>query len=215
MRLTAELLLNAYAVGIFPMAESRDQRELYWIDPDRRGVLPLDSFHLPKRLRRTLKHHPFEIRIDQAFATVVEACAEPGPGRPDTWINGEIEALYQALFARGHAHSVESWMDGALTGGLYGVALGGAFFGESMFSRETDASKVALAYLIAGLREGGFALLDTQFVTAHLKRFGAVEISRADYRRQLEAAIRLPARFPTEISDAVLWRWLGGGSEAE
>src|SRR5579872_4071454 len=186
MRLTPELLLNAYAVGIFPMAESREQRELYWIDPDRRGVLPLDSFHLPKRLRRTLKAHPFEIRIDQAFAQVVDGCAEPGPGRPDTWINNEIQALYQALFARGHAHSVESWMDGELAGG---------FFGESMFSRETDASKVALAYLIAGLQEGGFALLDTQFVTAHLKRFGAVEIARADYRRQLEAAIRLPARF--------------------
>jgi leucyl/phenylalanyl-tRNA--protein transferase len=208
MRLTPELLLNAYAVGIFPMAESREQRELYWIDPDRRGVLPLDSFHLPKRLRRTLKAQPFEIRIDQDFAQVVDGCAEPGPGRPDTWINGEIQTLYQALFARGHAHSVECWHAGELAGGLYGVALGGAFFGESMFSRATDASKVALAYLIAGLREGGFALLDTQFVTAHLKRFGAVEIARSDYRRQLEAAIRLPARFPTEISEEVLWKWM-------
>jgi leucyl/phenylalanyl-tRNA--protein transferase len=208
MRLTPELLLNAYAVGIFPMAESREQRELYWIDPDRRGVLPLEFFHLPKRLRRTLKAAPFQIRIDAAFAEVVDGCAEPGPGRPDTWINGEIQTLYQALFARGHAHSVESWRGGELVGGLYGVALGGAFFGESMFSRETDASKVALAYLIAGLQEGGFALLDTQFVTAHLKRFGAREIARADYRRQLEAAIRLPARFPTEIADAVLWKWM-------
>jgi len=208
MRLTPELLLNAYAVGIFPMAESREQRELYWIDPDRRGVMPLDEFHLPKRLRRTLKQHPFEIRIDQAFAEVVAECAQPGPGRSDTWINGEIQSLYQALFARGHAHSVESWMDGELIGGLYGVALGGAFFGESMFSRETDASKVALAYLVAGLREGGYALLDTQFVTTHLKRFGAIEISRSDYRRQLEAAIRLPARFPEAIDDTVLWKWL-------
>jgi leucyl/phenylalanyl-tRNA--protein transferase len=215
MRLTAELLLNAYAVGIFPMAESRDQRELYWIDPDRRGVMPLDGFHLPKRLRRTLRRQPFEIRIDQAFAQVVALCAQPGPGRPDTWINGEIQSLYQALFARGHAHSVESWVGGELVGGLYGVALGGAFFGESMFSRATDASKVALAYLIAGLREGGFALLDTQFVTAHLKRFGAIEISRADYRQQLETAIRLPARFPTEMSDEILWRWMDVATPSE
>jgi leucyl/phenylalanyl-tRNA---protein transferase len=191
--LNSALLLKAYAAGIFPMAESAEDTELFWVDPELRGVLPLDGFHLSRRLARTLKMDVFEIRCDTDFAGVVQGCAQPTSDRPKTWINREIVALYTALARAGHAHSIEAWQDGRLAGGLYGVALGGVFFGESMFSRVTDASKVALAHLVARLRRDGFALLDVQFVTPHLRRFGAVEIPRAQYRRRLAAALRRKA----------------------
>ena len=197
--LTAELLLQAYAAGIFPMAESAEDPELYWVDPTRRGVLPLDAFHVPRRLRRTLRHAPFEIRCDSAFEAVLRGCAEPAPERPQTWINERIVELYVELARRGAAHSVETWHAGELVGGLYGVQLGAAFFGESMFSRVTDASKVALVHLVARLRHGGFRLLDTQFVTEHLLQFGAVEIPRREYQTRLAAALREEARFPAEL----------------
>ncbi len=196
--LTPELLLRAYAAGIFPMAEDAEDREVFWVDPDQRGELPLDRFHLPRRLRRALRQELFDIRCDSAFAEVVRGCAEPRPERPKTWINEEIVQLYTALFRLGFAHSVECWHAGALVGGLYGVALGGAFFGESMFSRVSDASKIALAQLVARLRLGGYRLLDTQFVTPHLERFGAIEIPRRQYHRELAAALEVDAYFPGE-----------------
>lgn len=191
----ADVLLRAYAYGVFPMAESRDDPELYWIDPERRGVLPLDGFHLPRRLKRTLRTEPYEIRIDTAFRDVMQACAEETPDREGTWINDRILDLYCELFARGHAHSVECWENGQLVGGLYGVSLGGAFFGESMFSRRTDASKIALVYLVARLIAGGYMLLDTQFVTEHLSQFGTIEIPRDAYRARLHLAILEKADF--------------------
>ncbi len=194
--LTPELLLRAYAAGIFPMAESADDPELFWVDPVRRGVLPLDAFHLPRRLARTIRSGRFEITCDRDFLAVIRGCAEPAADRPQTWINDEIVRLYAELHARGFVHSVETRFHGELVGGLYGVALGGAFFGESMFSRATDASKVALAHLVGRLKQGGFRLLDTQFVTDHLKRFGATEISRGQYRRQLREALDAEAYFP-------------------
>jgi leucyl/phenylalanyl-tRNA--protein transferase len=199
--LTPALLLRAYAAGIFPMAESAEDSELFWVDPERRGVLPLDAFHLPRRLRRTLRHGGFEVVCDQDFAAVIAGCAESTAERPKTWINGEIAKLYEALHRQGYAHSVEARLDGALVGGLYGVTLGAAFFGESMFSRVTDASKVTLAHLVARLRIGGFQLLDTQFVTTHLERFGVTEISRAAYRRRLDRALAAKAYFPGEALD--------------
>jgi len=195
MKLTPDLLLRAYAAGIFPMAESADDSEIFWVDPERRGILPLDGCHIPRKLRRTVRHGPFEVRCDSAFADVVRGCAEATPDRPETWINAEILKLYIELHARGRAHSVETWVDGELVGGLYGVALGGAFFGESMFSRATDASKVALVHLVARLIEGGFLLLDTQFTTPHLERFGVIEIPRAEYQRRLSKALAASARF--------------------
>ena len=201
VELTPELLLRAYAIGIFPMAESQDATELFWIDPDRRGVLPLESFHLPRRLRRTIRSDLFEVRCDGEFEAVIRGCAEPAPDRPKTWINEKIVELYTDLYRNGYAHSVETRHNGQLVGGLYGVALGGAFFGESMFSRVTDASKIALAHLVARLRLGGFCLLDTQFVTTHLEQFGAIEIPRELYRRQLAEAIAAPAYFPLEPLD--------------
>ena len=194
--LTPDLLLQAYAAGIFPMAEDADDPEVFWVDPDERGVLPLDAFHLSRRLRRTIRQEVFEISCDVAFEEVVRRCAEPRPERPRTWINDEIVRLYTALFRLGFAHSIESWHEGELVGGLYGVAIGGAFFGESMFSRVNDASKVALAHLVARLRIGRFRLLDTQFVTRHLRQFGAHEIPRALYRRQLATALEADAYFP-------------------
>jgi leucyl/phenylalanyl-tRNA--protein transferase len=204
VELTPELLLRAYAIGIFPMAEDADDPDLFWVDPERRGILPLEAFHVPKRLRRTLRQGRFEIRVDSAFEAVMRGCAEPNPERPTTWINERILALYGALFRMGHAHSVETWRDGALVGGLYGVRLGGAFFGESMFSRVPDASKVALVHLVARLKRGGFKLCDTQFVTTHLAQFGAIEIPRAAYRRRLAAALRAVASFPKELPGDVL-----------
>jgi leucyl/phenylalanyl-tRNA--protein transferase len=201
IELSPELLLRAYAAGLFPMAESAEDPDLFWIDPDPRGVLPLDQFHLPRRLRRTLRSSQFEIRVDTAFEAVIRGCAEPTEIRPKTWINDEILRLYGALYEQGFAHSVEAWREGELVGGLYGVALRGVFFGESMFSRTTDASKVALVHLVARLVRGGFRLLDTQFVTDHLRRFGAVEIPRADYHRQLERALGVEAHFAAGLGD--------------
>lgn len=199
--LKPELLLQAYAIGVFPMAESRDDPRLFFVDPDKRGVLPLNEFHISRSLRKTVRKRHFEVRYDTDFAGVIQACAEKTGDRPDTWINPEIEALYMALYERGHCHSVECWRDGRLVGGLYGVVLGGAFFGESMFSRETDASKVALVHLVARMRAGGFTLLDTQFITDHLVQFGAQEIPRDDYRALLSQAISTPARFDCEGDD--------------
>ncbi|MGH7098325.1 MAG: leucyl/phenylalanyl-tRNA--protein transferase [Stellaceae bacterium] len=196
MRLTPEILLSAYATGIFPMAESADDLELFWVEPKRRGILPLDAFHVPHKLRRAVRHDRFAVRADSAFTAVMEGCAEMSDKRPNTWINGEILRLYTALHRQGAAHSVECWRDGALVGGLYGVSLGAAFFGESMFSRETDASKVALVHLAARLRHGGYRLLDTQFLTPHLAQFGGIEIARGRYRRLLAAALSGAAVFP-------------------
>jgi len=197
--LSPQMLLKAYALGVFPMAEGRDDPEIYWIDPEARGVLPLETFHLPRRLRRTLRHNPFLVRVDTDFDAVIKACAAPGPGRNDTWINNQIFHLNRQLFQMGFAHTVECWRDDRLVGGLYGIAIGGAFFGESMFSIERDASKVALAHLVLRLKLGGFLLLDTQFVTPHLQRFGAIEINRAEYRQRLARAIAATARFQGEV----------------
>ena len=194
-RITSELLLKAYAIGVFPMAEARDDPRLHWIEPEARGILPLETFHVPKRLARTVRNGGFECRVDHDFAAVIRACAEETVERPSTWINQPIEDLYIQLHRKGHAHSVETWRDGALVGGLYGVSLGAAFFGESMFSRERDASKVALVHLVERLRAGGYRLLDTQFVTAHLARFGTIEVPRGDYRRLLAEAVSRPASF--------------------
>ena len=201
IELSPDLLLRAYAAGLFPMAESAEDPDLFWIDPDPRGVLPLDRFHLPRRLKRTLRSGQYQIRVDTAFDAVMRGCAEPTEMRPKTWINDEILRLYGALYEQGYAHSVEAWRAGELVGGLYGVALRGVFFGESMFSRSADASKVALVHLVARLLKGGFRLLDTQFVTDHLRRFGAVEIPRADYHRQLERALGVEAYFAEGLAD--------------
>jgi leucyl/phenylalanyl-tRNA---protein transferase len=189
IEITPQVLLKAYACGIFPMAESAEDNALYWIEPERRGILPLDRMHVPKRLARTIRSGGFEVKIDHDFEGVIEGCAAPRSGRRSTWINGRIRSLYRELFALGHCHTVEVWQDGELAGGLYGVHLGRAFFGESMFSRARDASKIALVYLVARLKYGGFTLLDTQFVTGHLARFGAVEVSREEFQRFLEAAL--------------------------
>jgi leucyl/phenylalanyl-tRNA--protein transferase len=202
LRLTPDILLAAYAAGVFPMAESADDPELFWVDPHRRGILPLDGFHVPHRLRRVLRQNSFEIRCDSAFEDVIRGCAEATEKRPNTWINDEIVRLYAALFGRGSAHSVEAWQDGNLVGGLYGVSLGAVFFGESMFSRATDASKVALVHLAARLRFGGYRLLDTQFLTPHLARFGGIEITRARYHRLLADALAYRASFPAALPDA-------------
>lgn len=187
--LDADLLVRAYSAGIFPMADAHDADDVFWVEPRRRGVLPLDRFHLSRSLAKLLRAERFELTADRAFTDVMRACAEPTPDRPDTWINGLILDAYQALHRRGQAHSLECWQDGRLVGGLYGVHLGAAFFGESMFTRVRDASKAALAHLVARLRAGGFTLLDTQFITDHLARFGAIEVDRADYRVLLSAAI--------------------------
>ena len=188
-------LLDCYARGVFPMADAREDERVFLIDPERRGVIPLAGLHVSRRLARTVRTEPFEVRFDTAFGEVVRHCAEAGPGRMETWINHPIEALYVGLHAEGFAHSVECWRDGELVGGLYGVSLHGAFFGESMFSRQRDASKVALVHLVARLIAGGYRLLDAQFMTAHLTQFGAREISRADYRRRLATALAVEADF--------------------
>ncbi len=195
--LDPDLLLRAYAAGIFPMADGRDAADLFWVEPKRRGVLPLDAFHLPRSLAKLLRQERFELSADRAFDAVMQACAAPGPGRgrQESWINGPILDGYSQLHRLGFAHSIECWQDGALAGGLYGVKLGAAFFGESMFTRVRDASKVALAHLIARLRAGGFRLLDTQFLTDHLARFGAVEVPRAAYRASLDSALSVDGNF--------------------
>jgi leucyl/phenylalanyl-tRNA--protein transferase len=201
--LTPDLLLCAYASGLFPMANDRHDPTIHWIEPKRRGVLPLHRFHQPKSLRKVIRRGQFEVRIDRAFAGVIEACAEPRPERPRTWLNDELIALYCALHGRGYAHSVETWVDGRLVGGLYGVSLGAAFFGESMFARTRDASKVALAALVERLLCGGYRLLDTQFVTDHLRRFGVIEIGRERYRRELRRALATPAIFYSDAGAVV------------
>ncbi len=190
------MLLAAYAQGLFPMGERRDDPSLYWVSPDMRGIIPLQQFHVPRRLARSMRNTSFIITTDTAFGQVMRECAAPGPGREQSWINDEILRLYGALFASGHAHSVECWQDEKLVGGLYGVQLGAAFFGESMFSRARDASKMALVQLVDMLNRGGFTLLDTQFLTGHLTQFGAIEIPRHDYLRLLQDAIRRHAIWP-------------------
>ncbi len=188
-------LLSCYARGVFPMADAREDERVFLIDPERRGVLPLEGFHVSRRLARTVRGDPFEVRVDTAFRAVVQTCAEAGRGRLETWINHPIEDLYVSLHERGFAHSVECWRGDELLGGLYGVSLGGAFFGESMFSRARDASKVALVHLVARLVGGGYRLLDAQFMTEHLTQFGAQEISRLDYHRRLALALSAEADF--------------------
>ena len=195
VEITPDVLLKAYACGIFPMAESAEDPALYWIEPEERGVLPLDAFHIPSRLARTVRADRFTVVANRDFEGVIEACAEPRAGRRRTWINARIRKLYGGLFARGHCYTVEAYDGDALVGGLYGVSLGAAFFGESMFHRSTDASKVALVHLVARLRAARFRLLDTQFVTAHLDTFGAVEVPRQKYHRLLEAAVGEEADF--------------------
>ncbi len=195
-KLTPEILLRAYAEGLFPMAERRGDPTLYWVSPEKRGVIPLDSFHVPHRLARTVRSGAFTVTANTVFRDVMQACAAPGPGREESWINDEILRLYCALHVSGHAHSIECWKGGELVGGLYGVRLGAAFFGESMFSRARDASKVALVHLVDGLRRGGFVLLDSQFLTAHLARFGAVEIPREQYLMKLANALNRDAIWP-------------------
>jgi leucyl/phenylalanyl-tRNA---protein transferase len=187
--ITPEILLRAYAYGVFPMGESRGSDTLYWVDPEERGILPLDTFHVPRRLARTIKADPFTVKVDTAFREVMELCAEDMPGRGGTWINAAILKAYTELHAQGRTHSVECWDGDQLVGGLYGVSLGRAFFGESMFSRARDASKVALVHLVARLIQGGYVLLDTQFVTSHLSQFGALEIPRDEYRERLVDAL--------------------------
>lgn len=187
--LDTNLLLRAYAAGIFPMADSRQAREVYWVEPAMRGILPLDGFHLSRSLAKTVRSDRFTVTADRAFARVIAACAEKRQDGQGTWINAQIEHACNELHLRGHAHSIECWLDGALVGGLYGVSLGGAFFGESMFSRARDASKVALTHLVARLRYGGYRLLDCQFLTEHLASLGAVEVPRNDYVALLGAAL--------------------------
>jgi leucyl/phenylalanyl-tRNA--protein transferase len=194
-RIPPDLLLKAYASGVFPMAESADDPEVFWVRPETRGVIPLDAFHVPRSLAKTVRRQVFEIAIDRDFAGVIEACAESREVRPSTWINGPIREAYAALFSRGHCHTVEAWREGRLVGGLYGVTLGRTFFGESMFSRETDASKVCLVALVERMKARGFVLLDTQFTTEHLKRFGAVDVPRRRYEKLLADGLKGEAVF--------------------
>lgn len=225
-KITPDMLLRAYAIGIFPMAEARNDPELYWIDPEQRGILPLDALHIPRSLKKTVRRGlasgglagdegALRVTCDKAFDAVINGCAAPAPGRGQTWINDTIFDLCRSLFVMGHAHSVEVWRDKELVGGLYGICLGGAFFGESMFSRATDASKVALVHLVARLRHGGYELLDTQFVTKHLSRFGTIEIPREEYRQRLNQALAKPATFYCEVPDSVLLELVGAGVPSE
>jgi leucyl/phenylalanyl-tRNA--protein transferase len=199
--ITPQMLLRAYACGIFPMAESADDPQLYWIEPQARGILPLDAVIIPRRLARTVRQGRFDVTFDTDFEGVIEGCAAPRPGRRSTWINNQIRSLYRDLFRQGHCHTVEVRLEGRLVGGLYGVALGGAFFGESMFSTERDASKVGLVHLCARLIHGGFTLLDTQFVTDHLKQFGTIEIDKAEFQGRLQDAVERVADFARLASD--------------
>ena len=199
-------LLACYRRGVFPMGDARDDPNLFLVDPDMRGILPLDAFHIPKRLKRRVKQDPFRVTVDAAFTRVMEMCAEGADGRETTWINSTILNLYSALFREGYAHSVECWDGEALVGGLYGVSLGGVFFGESMFSRATDASKIALVHLVARLIDGGYVLLDAQFHNPHLEQFGLVEIPRAEFKRRLKAALEIEADFYCGLTPP------GGGS---
>ncbi len=195
VHITPQLLLRAYAAGVFPMAEDAHARELHWVDPDIRGVMPLERFHVPHSLRKAVRHQPYDIRVDTAFADVIAACAQARPERPTTWINGRILDLYTELHGLGHANSVEAWKDGVLVGGLYGIRIGAAFFGESMFSHQTNASKIALVHLVARLKTGGFTLLDAQFTNPHLVQFGIEEVTRVKYKKMLASAIESEADF--------------------
>ncbi len=208
--ITPEIMLRAYAAGIFPMAESADDPSLFWVEPELRGIIQLDRFHLSSRLARTVRSDRFEVRVDTDFDAVIAACAEAKPDRTETWINARIREIFGELFVLGHVHTVECWREGRLVGGLYGLSLGSAFFGESMFHRETDASKVALVHLVARLKRGGYRLLDTQFQTGHLAQFGTLEIPRDDYRHLLDEALRhqgnwlaLPASAPINGQEAL------------
>jgi leucyl/phenylalanyl-tRNA---protein transferase len=200
--ITPQVLLQAYAAGVFPMAESANDPALYWVEPDERGVIPLDGFHIPHSLRKRVRRQTYEIRIDTAFNKVIEQCAAPSHVRKETWINRRIITLYSQLHKMGCAHSVESWLNGELVGGLYGIRIGAAFFGESMFSRATDASKVALVHLVARLKFGGFSLLDAQFVNPHLLQFGSQAINKVDYHKLLEPALEKDADFSAFSADA-------------
>jgi leucyl/phenylalanyl-tRNA--protein transferase len=190
--ITPEILLRAYSIGLFPMAESADDPEIFWVEPDLRGVLPLDGFHVSKSLAKTIRRKPFDIRFNHDFDAVIAACAAETGDRPSTWINQTIKTLYSTLHRIGHAHSVEAWDGDELVGGLYGVSLGSAFFGESMFSRRTDASKICLVHLVERLRAKGFTLLDTQFTTEHLKTFGAIDVPKTEYALLLANAMESP-----------------------
>ncbi len=206
LKVTPELLLRAYQAGMFPMAETREARDLFWLDPEERGILPLDGFHVPRRLLRTVLSGVYRVSVDTDFAGTIANCAAPRPGHPETWINPDIVRLYTALHGMGFAHSVECRREGVLVGGLYGVAIGGAFFGESMFSTARDASKVALVHLVARMLLGGFRLLDTQFITEHLTQFGAIEIPRAEYRARLDGALQVDAALlaePPRLMEAI------------
>jgi leucyl/phenylalanyl-tRNA--protein transferase len=205
-QLTPDLLLRAYRLGLFPMAESRGAKTLHWLDPEARGVLPLNGFHIPRSLMKLLRAGRFTVTANEDFAGTIAACAAARDVRPETWINPEIERLFVELHRLGFAHSIETWQNGILVGGLYGAALGGAFFGESMFSTTANASKIALAHLVARLRLSGFTLLDTQFTTSHLNRFGAVEVQRNVYHEMLAEAVEVPARFIATPDPAVLMR---------
>lgn len=206
--ITPQVLLKAYACGIFPMAESADDPGMFWVEPEMRGILPLEEFHFPRSLKKTFRKNRFEMRIDHDFAAVIDACAEVAENRKSTWINARIKSLYCALHEMGNAHSFETWQDGQLVGGLYGVKLGSAFFGESMFSRQTDASKFALVHLVYEMRRAGFKLLDTQFATEHLERFGVTEVPKDTYQLLLEEALETNASFQTQdggaTSDSIL-----------
>jgi leucyl/phenylalanyl-tRNA---protein transferase len=193
--ITPQVLLKAYSCGIFPMAESAEDSALYWIEPQQRGILLLDQVHVPRRLARSIRQRVYDVRIDTNFEAVIDGCATPSPGRRTTWINRKIRSLYRELFDAGYCHTVETWQGDKLVGGLYGVSLGGAFFGESMFSTARDASKIALIYLCARLIHGGFSLLDTQFVTEHLKQFGTMEIDRGEFHKLLERSLAHEAHF--------------------
>lgn len=202
IEITPEVLLKAYSCGIFPMAESADDPALYWIEPQYRGILPLDDVHVPRRLARTIRTTDAVVRFDTDYDGVIAGCAASRPGRRSTWINARITSLYRELFLRGHCHTVEVWRGSTLVGGLYGVSLGAAFFGESMFSTERDVSKIALVHLAARLIAGGFTLLDTQFVTDHLKQFGTVEVEKAKFQQLLSCALARRADFQRLGSDA-------------
>ena len=204
VEITPEVLIKAYMVGIFPMAESADDPSLFWVEPEQRGIIPLDGLHVSRRLARTIRSNKFEIHVDRDFDVVIDACAASAAGRDSTWINNRIRKLYRALFDRRQCHTVEAWRDGRLVGGLYGVKIGAAFFGESMFHFERDASKVALAHLVARLKVGGFKLLDAQFVTDHLASMGAAEVSRVEYQNLLAKAVASTAQFYCWPSDGVI-----------
>ncbi len=207
-RLTPELLLRAYTSGLFPMGEARGDSDIVWVDPEWRGVIPLDGFRISRRLRRKVRNAGFDVRTDTAFERVMQACAAPRRGRRETWINRDILRAYAELHRAGHAHSVECWRGDSLVGGLYGVAIAGAFFGESMFTAETDASKVALVHLVARLDHAGYRLLDTQFLTDHLAQFGAVEIARREYRLLLQRALSVEAEFPPALPESEFERYV-------